>query len=369
MKLWIFTFLALTSTLNGTAFAERLADSDEGFLFGPPPKGEETQKVAQQDQEKVIPAPPVRVQNVEVAKPEVSTAADESFSLDPNELKDPKDKAASIDGCYTPSVNTQITNPQVIVPVNQLDQTISIETPDRAEPVVAKVSTGGGLKIPNGSIKKGPYCARTPRMDRRIIRAITASDFKGTSCTPDQIRDRATVFPMYHTRTFTDKNDNPIPMPKAIRIDGGIFFHEVPPSYRGLLGQNVSGECVRLDPKTAKFLFDQIQKYGAIEVSISEPPEVSREMPQYCDARMVAQARGDLQSGRLSQAQATGSEDVYGGVGSFTNLLGRAVTGVVQVPTGIATGLVKGVSGLFGGGTQRPSVTPPPTRSQKRTRG
>jgi hypothetical protein len=134
---------------------------------------------------------------------------------------------------------------------------------------------------------------------------------------------KSTVFPMYHTRTFTDKRGNPVPMPNAVRIVGGIFFHEVPPSYRELLGHNVSGECVRLAPSVAKFLKGQIEKYGAIEVSISEPPQISRRMPQYCDEQMVADARSGRPVGSGAPPQATGSEGVYGGEESFFSILGR----------------------------------------------
>lgn len=228
--------------------------------------------------------------------------------------------------CPEPLAHPNARNTPVKVYVDQQGQSVRIDTPDRPQPIESRVSTGGGLKIPNGEVKKAPYCARTPRKERLIVSAVTPDMFKGSGCTPDEIRAKSTVFPMYHTRTFTDKNGQPIPMPQAVRIVGGIFFHEVPPSYREMLGHNVSGECVRLAPSVAKFLQAQIKKYGAIEVNITDPPQVARQMPQYCDDQMAANARQRQQGPGTSVAaapQATGSEGVYGGEQSFFSILGR----------------------------------------------
>ncbi len=225
--------------------------------------------------------------------------------------------------CVTPDVNRHLKSSPVKVFVDQQDQTITIVTPDRVQPLVDKVSTGGGRKIPNGKFKKPPYCACTPKIERRLIRAIKESDFDKTTCSPAEIRARSTVFAKYESHTFTDGRGRFVPMPKAIRINGGIFFHQVPSSYKELLGRDVSGDCVRLSSKTASFLMNQINKYGAIEVNISEPRRISRKEQQYCDAQTLAQVRQDLRSGRIPKAQATGSEDVFGGVDSFVSLLGR----------------------------------------------
>jgi hypothetical protein len=287
MKLEIALTAVLILTLNQAAFAETQANSGsfDEIEYGPPEE---------------IPPTPVKFQ------PASNTRA-----------------TISGEGCPEPVANQDAAKTPVEVWVDQDKQTITIHTPDRQTDLVDKVSTGGGLKIPNGKLKKNPYCARTPKMDR-LISAVKVDDFAHTSCTPDQKRDRSTVFPMYYSRTFTDKNGRLVPMPKAIRIDGGIFFHVVPPSYKGLLGHNVSGECVRLNESTATFLQAQINKYGAIKVHISEPPAVDRDMPQYCDEQMVAQAKFDQQSGRVSPAtQPTGSEGVIGGEKSAENIFAK----------------------------------------------
>ena len=159
--------------------------------------------------------------------------------------------------------------------------------------------------------------------------------FKGTGCTDDEIRAKSTVFPMYHTRTFTDAKGKPVPMPNATRIAGGIFFHEVPPSYARMLGHNVSGECVRLKPSVAKFLREQTEKYGAIEVTIGEPPTVGRNMPQYCDAQTIAdigrrQRTPEPTAAATPRPAPTGSEGVYGGEENFFSMLGRLFGGGQQ---------------------------------------
>lgn len=296
----VAAFLALVST---QVFAELVADTSQVQAevkrpaFGPP---DETDKT------------PIEIKSLPT-EPEV---------------------VAKPAGCVIPDSNSDKTSSPVKVFVDQQNQTISISTPDLEEPWESKVSTGGGLKIPNGKNAKGPYCARTPAI-KKLIRAVPEADFEGSGCTADQIHDNATVFRMYHTNTFSDENKRPIPMPNAIRINQGIFFHEVPPSYAKLLGKNVSGECVRLTPKTAKFLREQIEKYGAIEVTISEPPDEDH-TAQYCDERMVARARADIRDanngGYRSSVpiQSTGSEGVYGGVESLANILSRGVGGLVN---------------------------------------
>lgn len=231
--------------------------------------------------------------------------------------------------CPQPVAHPNAANTPVKVYVDQQTQTVRIVTPDRPQPVESVVSTGGGLKVPNGRLNARPYCARTPKKDRLVVSAVTEDMYKGSGCTPDEIRENTTVFDMYHSRTFTDKDGNEVPMPKAVRIMGGIFFHEVPPSYAKMLGHNVSGECVRLKPAVAKFLNDQIRKWGAIEVNITDPPEVASNMPQYCTPEMVADARRRQQMDNGSQfsatptPRATGTEGVYGGEESFFSALGR----------------------------------------------
>lgn len=280
MKIALTAVLVLT--LNQAAFAESQATSGsfEDIEYGPP--------------EDVSPA----------ASTVASTIASE--------------------GCAKPVTSPDAAKTPVEVWVDQDKQTITIHSPDRKTDLVDKVSTGGGLKIPNGKLKVSPYCARTPKMDR-LISAVKVEDFANTSCTADQKRDNSTVFPMYYSRTFTDDRGRLAPMPKAIRIDRGIFFHVVPSSAKRLLGHNVSGECVRLSESTATFLWNQINKYGAIKVHISEPPIIDNpHMPQYCDQQMVARAKLDQQNGRISPAtRPTGTEGIVGGEESAERIFAR----------------------------------------------
>jgi hypothetical protein len=338
MKIALTAVLILT--LNQAVFAETQANSGsfDDIEYGPP--------------EELPPAPAK-------FKPAGKTRA-----VVPVDIK-PATQAAQVapvekieatihgEGCPEPAASQDASKTPVEVWVDQDKQTITIHTPDRKTDLVDKVSTGGGLKIPNGKLKKSPYCARTPKMDR-VISAVKVDDFAHTSCTPDQKRDRSTVFPMYYSRTFTDKNGRLVPMPKAIRIDGGIFFHVVPPSYKGLLGHNVSGECVRLNESTATFLQAQINKYGAIKVHISEPPVVDRDMPQYCDEQMVAQAKFDQQNGRVSPAmQQTGSEGVIGGEKSAEDIFAKVAQKLID-PFGILGVNKDGIAYRGGQNSQAP---------------
>jgi len=324
--------LLVLMVMAPAAQAERMGGGQGSFIFAPEP----VETRVQAPRPAVVPKPPAPV------APATSLASDHP-APPPRPAHLPSAQPAqgstapfqaTLGGpdtrCPDPIAHPNARNTPVKVYVDQQTQRIEIQSPDLPKPREAAVSTGGGLKIPNGEIKKPPYCARTPRKDRLIISAVREEMFKGTGCTPDEIRAKSTVFPMYHTRTFTDKDGKPIPMPRAIRITGGIFFHEVPPSYKEMLGHNVSGECVRLPANTAAFLQKQIEKYGAIEVTMSDPPQVSRQMPQYCDEQMVARARGDVQSGQIAAAQRTGSEGVYGGNESFFSVLGRLFGGGQQ---------------------------------------
>lgn len=184
---------------------------------------------------------------------------------------------------------------------------------------VMYVSTGGGLKIPNGKYDKEPYCAVTPAFEE-VVPAMEESAFDPTKCTPEEIHQRATMFPVYYSNTFSDESKNPVPMRNAIRIQkgGGWFLHEVPSSYRKYLGQNVSGECVRMPPYAAKMLYDLTKQYGGLKVKLSGPPQVSRCKPQFCDENFRQQAMRDIQEGRVPRTRYTGSEGLFGDDGAFS---------------------------------------------------
>jgi hypothetical protein len=58
---------------------------------------------------------------------------------------------------------------------------------------------------------------------------------------------------------------------------------------------------------------------------------VDRNMPQYCDEQMVAQAKLDQQNGRVSPAtQPTGSEGVIGGEKSAENLFAQVAQKIID---------------------------------------
>lgn len=274
--------------------------------------------------------------------------------------------------CSEPVQHPEARNTPLKVYVDQESQTIRVCSPERpcqtnpdgsiSGGVTGPVSTGGGLKIPNGEIQKSPYCARTPKAERKIVSAVRPSDFDGTGCNDGQVRQLATVFgnknirktgrmqndDIYLTATFTDKENHPIPMPDAVRIweKAGIFFHEVPPSYANRLGHAVSGECIRLpkssvvtrdgqkvEQASASYLKKLILRYGAMEVNMGPPPQnVPRYLvnqqgqrfvnPSYCDEQMVAEAKYGVQSGQIAGNQRTGSEDVVGGGNIFEQFFG-----------------------------------------------
>lgn len=320
--------LALTAavllSLNQAAFAEAVGKSggfdEDEITYGPPVVETKKNKVIPQATQAPKPAPKVEVAPPVDIKPRMETAA--APTIPSNVLFPVKAKITAGD-CQEPIASPDASKTPVEVWVDQQTQTIKIVTPDRKAPLVDTISSGGGLKIPNGELKKDPYCARTPKIDK-VVSAIEPHEFDETTCKHQTKRDMSTVFNDYKTRTFTDKYGRQVPMDDAIRIEGGIFFHTVPPSYAELMGQNVSGECIRLFKKTAVFLQAQIRKYGAIKVHISEPPPPVPGAPNYCDEEKVAQAIREKQQGSTAPtAQVTGTEDVPGGTKSAVDLFAR----------------------------------------------
>lgn len=187
--------------------------------------------------------------------------------------------------------------PKVVVTVDKTSQQIFITTPDLEKPLVDKVSTGGGLKTPNGKERSDaqPYCGTTPTIQNLVVPAIE----KGKGQTMEKV---------HYSKLFEDGNGEQIPMPNAINLFNGtpqrrefagIFFHTVPPSYTKLLGQNVSGGCIRLSKPTSSFLYSQMKKHGGIIVHIiGEDPPASKNGRNYCTPKMVAAAKAKMgQSG------------------------------------------------------------------------
>lgn len=208
--------------------------------------------------------------------------------------------------CPTPQAHNNAAQTPVEVYVNQTDpenQTITIKVFGNEQiEVTGNASAGGTFKRSNGKIKQR-YCAQTQPQNGRIISAVTPEMFKGTGCSPSDIRSMSTVFDVYDSQTWSDQNDNPIPLKNAVRIVGGTFFHTAPTGTEGDLGKNVSGDCVRLADEVAKFLKDKIMQYGAIKVYINDPPQLDHNHPRYCNGDAVKAVQGtDELSDALARA-------------------------------------------------------------------
>lgn len=252
----------------------------------------------------------------------------------------------TVRGCRIPDNGDQ--SSPVKVYVDQASQTIRVEVHGENDTVLeareGKVTTGGGLKIPNGKIPRNPYCAVTPQKLHHIIRAIRPEDFgRDSGCTPEQIVAHSTVFDLYHSNTFTDVAGNPAPMAHAIRVEGGVFFHTAGREYQVLLGtQNLSGGCIRLDPDMALWLKRQIIEHGAIDVTISEKPEILDPRDRrYCDRAMERAALIARNEKRLNGQYYTGTEGIYEGgrkgmedlMKGFGQFGGTVIQGVKNVIT------------------------------------
>lgn len=188
----------------------------------------------------------------------------------------------------------------MLIEVDRSTQTITVKTPQGDW--TDKVSTGGGLKFPNGVEAQGrsPYCANnvTPSLDQVYFPAIT--DGPGTN-----------MKPVHYSNTFSDQQGNKIAMPWAINLGAGIYFHEAPPSYVGLLGKNVSGGCIRLSPARAKQLYSQMIENGGATVSIfGENPEVNPGDRSYCDKEMILEARARLSDQKMRTGREANSREV-----------------------------------------------------------
>lgn len=172
----------------------------------------------------------------------------------------------------------------MLVEVDRSTQTIKVKTP-RGD-WEAKVSTGGGLKQPNGveRLDKTPYCANdeTPEMNQVYIKAAESGPGR-------------TMEKVHYSNAFSDQQGNKIPMPWAINLVGGIYFHEAPPAYVDLLGKNVSGGCIRLPPGRAEQFYKEMLEFGGITVTISgENPESKPGDRSFCSKAMVEKAKYEL---------------------------------------------------------------------------
>ncbi len=264
---------------------------------------------------------------------------------------------------YAQAGSPYLSNSDLEIYINQQTQTMTVNSPDFREPISFKISSGGGLKTPDVRSGKPPYCARTPEIKTRIITAFEPKDFAGRrDCTQDQIRGRSTAWAgnSYRSSTFTNSDGSGVVMPNALRLMGGIFIHQVAPAYKNLLGYNVSGECIRvpgrvvapawiqhlpssaLDKSVLRVfrkrddstryldvsatLYLQMIRHGAMKVTVSPPPELTRQSKQYCDQAMVDARQREIITGRYNPQQATGSEGVDGGVSGFFSAIGNGLS-------------------------------------------
>lgn len=313
--------------------------------------------------------------------------------------------------------------------VDQINQTATVRSPDfpQGQELTFPVSTGGGVlttkygitttaKIPDPASGVLPYCPQTGKFptphqnNDPVVTSFERHEFEGRrDCTEEEVRGRTTVFP---GNTYTSTQFKAL-MPNALRFRGGQFFHRCPSGEAcRALGQPNSGECVRvpgwqkppnwmmqairegrMDTSAIAFrnnryrrddgstysvpqieisetLVKQALKYGAYEVTISEPPPMRTKeeemewrrraangLPQlpgppklaYCDENDVAQAK------ILQKLLKERGEEPDGGWAAPN--FGRAISDFF--------------GGLFGGGQQqRQRVEPsrPETPEEKRQR-
>ncbi|MBX3021966.1 MAG: L,D-transpeptidase [Bdellovibrionales bacterium] len=165
----------------------------------------------------------------------------------------------------------RVSNPEVFVVIDKDTQTITVRSPEteatqQSGEVTRYVSTGGGWKNPvdpTSGQPDEPYCADnvTPNVTNLFIPATEGQ----------------TLFKNKRSNRFTSANGVGVAMPYAIHVigHGGIFLHQVPSGkmadgrrYSDLLGDNVSGGCIRLDAEMAPWLYDLAKKHGGIQLTI-----------------------------------------------------------------------------------------------------
>lgn len=202
---------------------------------------------------------------------------------------------------------SQSTLADIIVEVDRATQTIKVKTP--TSEWEDRVSTGGGLKIPNGVERsnKTPYCANdeTPTLNQKSIKAIESG--KGV-----------TMKRVHYSNTFSDAKGNKIAMPWAINLGGGIYFHEAPPAYVGLLGKNVSGGCIRLSGASAQRLYAEMLEFGGMTVSIyGDSPTSKPGDRSYCTPLMVEHAKYEIAKKRYETGRELSPDsisDIFGSI-------------------------------------------------------
>ncbi len=191
-----------------------------------------------------------------------------NFNTDISDEEDPAEFAQDIQEMgiddkqvgYAPNQNSPLS-----VLIDKPSQTITISLDGRVV-LQDRVSTGGTMKSPNNPRNpKPPRCANTPEFNKYIP---AGSD---------------TMFPVWRSNTYVNSaTHEPVPMPFAIRIEGGFFLHEVPPSAVHYLGYAVSGGCIRLPSKVARTLYAMMKQYGGIHLIVQGPnPSAANNPPPY----------------------------------------------------------------------------------------
>lgn len=184
-------------------------------------------------------------------------------------------------------------NSAVQITVNKQNQTMVFSWLDAAgqrQSIQTLISTAGGvLKIPDGKMNKRPYCATTPDYDTFFPRMRDGQDFM--------------VNPHHKSGTFDAT------LPWAFRLTGGIFFHQTPGArYEKQLGQAMSGGCIRVPAKYAKFVWQTIRANNGAYVRI-HGPEQNPGLLEHCRKNLLpgAVARWaakNAQRGSSGQGQA-----------------------------------------------------------------
>lgn len=243
----------------------------------------------------------------------------------------------------------------MLVEVDRTTQTIKVKTPrgDWED----KVSTGGGLKLPNGVERKdkSPYCANqeTPDLNQVYIAAAESG--------PDR-----TMEPVHFSNTFSDQKGNKIAMPWAISLGGGIYFHEAPPSYLEFLGKNVSGGCIRLPPGRAEQLYREMLEFGGITVTISgeNPPSKPGER-SYCTAEMVEKAKYEIAKKEYDLAKK--DADLASRDQGFAPRDGKSARNERKKPRSLDAGEVSDImNSFFSGASSTSSKKPSKTAKSKK---
>jgi hypothetical protein len=179
----------------------------------------------------------------------------------------------------------------VQITVNKQNQTMLfswLDAAGRRQSFETLISTAGGvLKIPDGKMNRRPYCATTPDYDTFFPRVRDGQDIM--------------VNPHHDSGTFDAT------LPWAFRLTGGIFFHQTPaPRYEKQLGQAMSGGCIRVPARYAKFVWQTIRANGGAYVRVNGPEQSPGQL-EHCRKNLLpgAVARWAAKNGQAQSPSPT----------------------------------------------------------------